>query len=117
MGFFDKFKLSRLKEGLAKTRENLVGKVQKLLLGKSKIDDGIIDSLEEILLSADVGVGTTRRSSTVSGPASRRITTKAPSNLIRSCGKKSRICLRMEWQRTPIRSDCRPTTILTSSWL
>ncbi len=59
MGFLDKFKFSRLKEGLAKTRESLVGKVQKMLLGKSKIDDEVIDDLEEILLSGDVGVTTT----------------------------------------------------------
>ena len=59
MGFFDKFKISRLKEGLAKTRESLIGKVQKVLLSKSKIDDEVIDNLEEILLSGDVGVTTT----------------------------------------------------------
>jgi fused signal recognition particle receptor len=59
MGFFDKFKFSRLKEGLAKTRESLMGKVQKVLLGKSKIDDEVIDNLEEVLLSGDVGVATT----------------------------------------------------------
>jgi fused signal recognition particle receptor len=59
MGFFDKFKLSRLKEGLAKTREQLFGKVQKLLLGKTKIDDEVLDNLEEILISGDVGVTTT----------------------------------------------------------
>src|SRR5438552_1076939 len=59
MGFFEKFSLSRLKEGLAKTREQLVVKVQKLLLGKSKIDDELMDSIEEILLSGDVGVSTT----------------------------------------------------------
>lgn len=58
MGFLDKFKFSRLKEGLAKTRESLMGKVQKVLLGKSKIDDEVIDNLEEVLLSGDVGVAT-----------------------------------------------------------
>jgi fused signal recognition particle receptor len=59
MGFFDKFKLSRLNEGLAKTREALFGKVQKIIFGKSKIDDQLLDELEEILLGADVGVATT----------------------------------------------------------
>lgn len=59
MGFFDKFKLSRLNEGLSKTREALFGKVQKIIFGKSKIDDQLIDDLEEILLGADVGVATT----------------------------------------------------------
>jgi fused signal recognition particle receptor len=61
MGFFDKFKFSRLKEGLAKTRENIVTKVQKLLTSKSKIDDELLDSLEEILLLGDVGVTTTSK--------------------------------------------------------
>ncbi|HTK83416.1 MAG TPA: signal recognition particle-docking protein FtsY [Bacteroidota bacterium] len=59
MGFLDKFKFSRLKEGLAKTRESILGKVQKVLLGKSKIDDEVIDNLEEILLAGDVGLSTT----------------------------------------------------------
>lgn len=61
MGFFDKFKFSRLKEGLTKTRENIVTKVQKLLTSKSKIDDELLDSLEEILLLGDVGVTTTSK--------------------------------------------------------
>ena len=61
MGFFDAFKLSRLKEGLAKTRDNLFGKVQKLLSGKSKIDNELIDNLEEILIAGDVGVTTTMK--------------------------------------------------------
>ncbi|MBI5476313.1 MAG: signal recognition particle-docking protein FtsY [Ignavibacteriales bacterium] len=61
MGFFDKFKLGRLKEGLAKTRENIFGKIQKVLAGKTKIDDETIDDIEEILLSGDVGVATTQK--------------------------------------------------------
>ncbi len=61
MGFLDKFKFSRLKEGLAKTRETLVGKVQKLLFGRSTIDDQLLADLEEILLSGDVGVATTEK--------------------------------------------------------
>ncbi len=59
MGFFDVFKLSRLKEGLAKTRDNLIGKVQKVLMGKSRIDDALMENLEEILIGGDVGVATT----------------------------------------------------------
>ncbi len=59
MGFLDKFTFSKLKEGLAKTRENLFGKVQKLLLGKTKIDDELIEDLEEVLIGGDVGVTTT----------------------------------------------------------
>jgi fused signal recognition particle receptor len=58
MGFLDKFKFSRLKEGLAKTRETLMGKVQKILMGKTKIDDELMDNLEEALIAGDVGVAT-----------------------------------------------------------
>src|ERR1041385_8260755 len=61
MGFFDSFKLSRLKEGLAKTRENLFGKIQKVLATKSTIDDELLESLEEALIAGDVGVATTMK--------------------------------------------------------
>lgn len=61
MGFFDKFKFSRLKEGLTKTRENIIAKVQKLITSKSKIDDELLDNLEEILILGDVGVSTTHK--------------------------------------------------------
>ena len=61
MGFLDKFKFSRLAEGLAKTRENIFGKVQKILLGKTRIDDEVLENLEEILISGDVGVSTTTK--------------------------------------------------------
>ena len=54
MGLFDK-----LKAGLAKTRESLFAKVSQLVSGKSSIDAETLDRLEEILLSSDVGVGTT----------------------------------------------------------
>ena len=54
MGLFDK-----LKAGLAKTRESLFAKVSQLVSGKSSIDAETLDQLEEILLSSDVGVGTT----------------------------------------------------------
>ncbi|MDP2208013.1 MAG: signal recognition particle-docking protein FtsY [Bacteroidota bacterium] len=61
MGFFDKFKFSRLKEGLTKTRENIIAKVQKLITSKSKIDDELLNNLEEILILGDVGVSTTHQ--------------------------------------------------------
>ena len=61
MGFFDAFKLSRLKEGLAKTRETLVAKVNRLIFAKGKIDDEFLTQLEEILITSDVGVETAQR--------------------------------------------------------
>jgi len=48
-----------LKQGLSKTHDNLFAKVDKLVYGKSKIDDDILEQVEEILLSSDVGVQTT----------------------------------------------------------
>jgi fused signal recognition particle receptor len=59
VGFFDKFKISRLKEGLFKTQENLVQKISRILHRSRKIDDDLISEIEEILLLADVGFTTT----------------------------------------------------------
>jgi fused signal recognition particle receptor len=56
MGFLEK-----LRAGLAKTRDSLVAKVSQLTSGKRKIDDGMLEHLEEILLSSDVGTATTLR--------------------------------------------------------
>jgi fused signal recognition particle receptor len=52
-GFFE-----RLKTGLAKTQENLVGRIDILLQGKKQIDADILDGLEEILITSDIGVST-----------------------------------------------------------
>ncbi len=52
-GFFN-----RLKKGLSKTHETIVGRIDSLLLGKKQIDADTLDELEEILISADIGVAT-----------------------------------------------------------
>ncbi len=56
---FSKEKKKSLDEGLTKTRESFFSKVTKAVIGKSKVDDDVLDKLEEILLSSDVGVSTT----------------------------------------------------------
>lgn len=56
MGFFDK-----LKEGLQKTRKGITEKIDQVLVSFGKIDDELFDELEEILISADVGIDTTLR--------------------------------------------------------
>lgn len=56
MGFFD-----RLKAGLAKTREKFVDKIDELLHSSTKIDDDLIDELEETLITSDVGMATTEK--------------------------------------------------------
>ena len=58
-GFFNKNKKETLDKGLEKTKQSVFGKLAKAIVGKSKVDDDVLDSLEEILISSDVGVETT----------------------------------------------------------
>ena len=55
-GFFNKNKKETLDKGLEKTKQSVFGKLAKAIVGKSKVDDDVLDSLEEILISSDVGV-------------------------------------------------------------
>jgi fused signal recognition particle receptor len=63
MGLFSFFsgkeKKQDLDKGLEKTRENVFSKLTKVIAGKSKVDDEVLDDLEEILVTSDVGVSTT----------------------------------------------------------
>lgn len=59
MGIFSKEKKETLDKGLGKTRENIFSRLGRALMGKSKIDDEVLDNLEEVLISSDVGVDTT----------------------------------------------------------
>lgn len=62
MGFFDFFskeKKDTLDKSLSKTKENVFSKITKAIVGKSKVDDAVLDELEEVLISSDVGVDTT----------------------------------------------------------
>lgn len=64
MGLFsffkkDKEKKEYLEKGLEKTRNNVFDRISKAILGKSKVDDEVLDNLEEVLVSSDVGVDTT----------------------------------------------------------
>ncbi|MBS1559606.1 MAG: signal recognition particle-docking protein FtsY [Bacteroidetes bacterium] len=58
-GFFSKEKKESLDQGLQKSKESFLGKLGKALVGKSTVDDDVLDNLEEILISSDVGVDTT----------------------------------------------------------
>lgn len=58
-GFFNKEKKNSLDKGLSKTKESLFKKLGRLLAGKVKVDDDVLDELEEILITSDVGVDTT----------------------------------------------------------
>jgi fused signal recognition particle receptor len=58
-GLFSKEKKETLDKGLEKTKESFFGKLSKALVGKSTVDDEVLDNLEEILVTSDVGVETT----------------------------------------------------------
>jgi fused signal recognition particle receptor len=59
--FFSKDKKEDLDKGLSKTRTSIFSKLSKAIAGKSRVDDDVLDELEEILISSDVGVATTLR--------------------------------------------------------
>ena len=58
-GFFSKNKKETLDKGLEKTKQNVFSKLTRAIAGKSKVDEEVLDNLEEILISSDVGVDTT----------------------------------------------------------
>jgi fused signal recognition particle receptor len=65
MGFFDFFKRGTqeeketLNKGLEKTKQSFLSKIARAVLGKSSVDDEVLDNLEEVLITSDVGVETT----------------------------------------------------------
>jgi fused signal recognition particle receptor len=63
MGFFNKFfskeKKETLDKGLDRTKQGLFSKITRAIAGKSKIDDDVLDNLEEVFITSDVGVDTT----------------------------------------------------------
>jgi len=58
-GLFSKKSKETLDKGLEKTKESVFGKLTRAVAGKSKIDDDVLDNLEEVLITSDVGVETT----------------------------------------------------------
>ncbi|WP_028899176.1 signal recognition particle-docking protein FtsY [Prevotella sp. HJM029] len=58
-GLFNKKSKETLDKGLEKTKESVFGKLTRAVAGKSKIDDDVLDNLEEVLITSDVGVETT----------------------------------------------------------
>jgi fused signal recognition particle receptor len=57
--FFSKDKKEHLDKGLSKTKESVFSKLTRVVAGKSKVDEDILDELEEVLVTSDVGVKTT----------------------------------------------------------
>jgi len=61
MGLFTSDKKKSLDKGLEKTKESVFKKLSRAVVGKSRVDDEVLDNLEEVLISSDVGVDTTLR--------------------------------------------------------
>lgn len=62
MGFLDRFKTQereKLEDGLEKTRSSFFDKINRAVVGKDRVDDEVLDRLEEALVTSDVGVKTT----------------------------------------------------------
>ncbi len=59
LSIFSKEKKESLEKGLEKTKSSLLSRISKAVAGKSRIDDDVLDELEEILVTSDVGVETT----------------------------------------------------------
>ena len=55
-GLFGKTKKENLNKGLEKTKESVFKKLARVVVGKSKVDDEVLDNLEEVLITSDVGV-------------------------------------------------------------
>ena len=58
-GFFSKGKKEALDKGLEKTKQSFFSKITRAIAGKSTVDDDVLDNLEEVLVTSDVGVDTT----------------------------------------------------------
>ena len=67
-GFFNKKKKETLDKGLEKTKQSVFSKIARAVAGKSKVDDDVLDNLEEVLITSDVGVDTTLKIIRVSSP-------------------------------------------------
>lgn len=61
MGIFSREKKENLDKGLEKTKESVFKKLSRAVVGKARVDDEVLDNLEEVLISSDVGVDTTLR--------------------------------------------------------
>lgn len=59
LGIFNKSKKETLDKGLEKTKQSVFSKIARAVAGKSKVDDDVLDNLEEVLITSDVGVDTT----------------------------------------------------------
>ena len=104
MGFFEK-----LKQGLNKTKNALVGKIDGIFSAFSKIDEDLFDELEELLISADVGVNTTESILDSLRERAREKKIKEPAELR---GELIDILRELIGKEEPLKLDTKPSVIL-----
>lgn len=88
----------RLKQGLSKTHANLIGKIDSLVMGKKEIDSDTLEELEEILITADIGVATAVELIRTLEQRLQRNELKDGETLKRAL--KEEILARLSWQRS-----------------
>ena len=104
MGFFDK-----LKKGLFKTKDAIVGKIDNLFKKFVKVDEDLFDELEELLISADIGVNTTEEILDELRESVKENRIKEPEEV-----KKELLDIlkRMVGEHEPLKLDTKPSVIL-----
>jgi fused signal recognition particle receptor len=102
--------LNRLKDGLSKTREGFTGKVDRLIFGKKKIDGELLEELEEVLITSDIGVQTTFKLIESIKEKVKRKELDAP-DLLKKCLHEEILEI-LEAQEKPIEISSRPFIIL-----
>ena len=104
MGFFDK-----LKKGLFKTKDAIVGKIDNLFKKFVKVDEDLFDELEELLISADIGVTTTEEILDELRDSVKENRIKEPEEVK---AELLSILKRMVGEHEPLKLDTKPSVIL-----
>ena len=116
-GFFNKDKKETLDKGLQKTKTSVFDKLARAVAGKSKVDEDVLDDLEEVLITSDVGVDTTLKSLSESKKESLGINMSAQVNSMEYSVKKLLHFSLKTIQTTTTRGICQQTTNpMSSSW-
>ncbi len=104
MGFFDK-----LKSGLQKTRDSMMGKVTQVINSFTKIDDDFFEELEETLIMSDIGATTSER---VCDELRKTVKQKGLTDPQQIKGELKEILIKMLGEDTPLKLDTKPSAIL-----
>ena len=104
MGFFDK-----LKSGLQKTRDSMMGKVTQVINSFTKIDDDFFEELEETLIMSDIGATTSER---VCDELRKTVKQKGLTDPQQIKGELKEILIKMLGEDTPLKLDTKPSVIL-----